>query len=781
MMAREEDEIQLVDAAAGMTDEEEEEEGMGIVFEGEVDRSSCIRLGGYNEEEEEEEDSEPRVEDERHIKHPGKLNMRLRKLRSSRSKRWYWWITVAFLTVSMILLVGVPVGIWSDQAKETCFDYESDDESSEQYPFLFLGGRTENFYLCEKGRTKLKGALGKNHGFIKEERVDVYLYTADTLLNITRLNDNCLRMEWKGESSAEEPILDCFVMYADDKIIPELRDVKWFGGHELYNQTWPLSDVWMNMSWFLPQDYLASIFSEYQSRSSFGPVLHPLWLASNGVGILVDRTTPLSVSIHQGERDGEICLQSVPYNLECIPESYEVSSLKYTICARQSIAATAKYFLEEHIDHPRGVPARETFEHPMWSTRPVLGTTMDTTEVKNYLSAIKTNGFGISQLELGDGYGGPNSSYGDLSMVIDTSNLVSNFDVKLTAWVHPFVNPKCNLFGSRIDEDFFLPGRSKIEGDSVSLVRWWHDYGAVINFLDDSVAYSHKEALVEFMANYGLSSLNFDAGEVTYLPKCVYIRDSVDPADFTRAYAGFAGNFSDEVTLRASVRVGYFSQQEPLWVRMMSRASEWGTENGLKSVLTTALTFGIAGYPFVLPDVIGGSGEDPGNLDPSARNPTLYIRWLQLSTFLPAMHFSLPPFHESFSDFTEFNIVQHALNLTNLHKSLAETFYNLSLEAVETGHPIIRPIWWIDDSPHAIQIDDQFLIGDSMMVAPILDLTTSRCVYFPSDTQWTRYNHKNSIYPDSSDDCTPETSTCEHGCRFTVTLSEFLYFTRIES
>lgn len=84
-MAREEDEIQLVDAAAGMTDEEEEEEGMGIVFEGEVDRSSCIRLGGYNEEEEEEEDSEPRVEDERHIKHPGKLNMRLRVRVISRS------------------------------------------------------------------------------------------------------------------------------------------------------------------------------------------------------------------------------------------------------------------------------------------------------------------------------------------------------------------------------------------------------------------------------------------------------------------------------------------------------------------------------------------------------------------------------------------------------------------------------------------------------------------------------------------------------------------------
>ena len=136
------------------------------------------------------------------------------------------------------------------------------------------------------------------------------------------------------------------------------------------------------------------------------------------------------------------------------------------------------------------------FEDPVWSTRGVFKTDYNTSKAATYLSDIKSRGFGISQLELDDGYGGGNVSYGDLSMVIDTNSLGS--DVTLTAWVHPFVNPTAKMFSKKVDRDYFLPGKSKIEGDSVSLVKWWRDYGAVVNFLDDSVAEKHKEALGKF-------------------------------------------------------------------------------------------------------------------------------------------------------------------------------------------------------------------------------------------------------------------------------------------
>ena len=73
----EEDEIQLVDQGNNEEEEEEEAEGGGLtlgVRDGDDrDSPSCLKINFSDL----EEDS-PRVEDERHIKHPGKLKMRLR-------------------------------------------------------------------------------------------------------------------------------------------------------------------------------------------------------------------------------------------------------------------------------------------------------------------------------------------------------------------------------------------------------------------------------------------------------------------------------------------------------------------------------------------------------------------------------------------------------------------------------------------------------------------------------------------------------------------------------
>lgn len=682
--------------------------------------------------------------------------MYFQKIRTSQSKRWCWWSTLAALTILTVIFIAVPLVIWTDKNKEKCYDYESDDESSEQYPFLFLAGDEESeFILCEKGEIQMKANLGIFHRYVREERVNVYEYSQNAILNITRLNENCLRMEWTGISSSLEPLRDCYIMKDRD-----LSDLVWFGAHEMYSQSWPMKNVNINMTPFLPHDYLADL--TYQARDTFGPVLHPLWLVSNGAGILVDRGTPLSVSIQQDDEHGEICLQALPYSLECIPDSYEQTELHYTVCIHDTVVETAKYFLDQ-IANPRAVPARETFESPIWSTWGAFKTNINSTVVKNYLANIRNNHFEISQLELDDGYGW---GYGDLCMDLDTTELEG---VPLTAWVHPFINPDTSTFMDKVDDDIFLPGKSKIEGDSVSLVKWWHSYGAVINYLDDKVVQMQHKALTDFIKNFGLTSLKFDAGEVTYLPKCVYIQNGENPGNFTTAYAAFVGNFSKDVTSRAEVRVGYYSQENPMWVRLLDRSSTWGLDNGLHSVLTAVLTFGIAGYPFVLADMIGGNG-DPANMNqPADVDTALYVRWMQLSTFLPVMQFSLPPFDSKFAR----NVTDHARELVKIHKELADTLYNLSLQAVETGYPIIRPLWWIDNSAVSMLVNDQFLIGDDIMIAPILEDGNSRCVYFPSEWQWKRHSDE-KVYPDSCE------KRCEHGCQFTVALSEFLYFTRVK-
>ena len=70
---------------------------------------------------------------------------------------------------------------------------------------------------------------------------------------------------------------------------------------------------------------------------------------------------------------------------------------------------------------------------------------------------------------------------------------------------------------------------------------------------------------------------------------------------------------------------------------MGDKESRWGYDNGLKTIIPTALTFGILGYPFILPDMIGGNGytyegENIELTETVLPDRELYIRWLQVNS-----------------------------------------------------------------------------------------------------------------------------------------------------
>jgi len=91
-------------------------------------------------------------------------------------------------------------------------------------------------------------------------------------------------------------------------------------------------------------------------------------------------------------------------------------------------------------------------------------------------------------------------------------------------------------------------------------------------------------------------------------------------------------------------RINFFVKEHPVFVRIMDRDSHWRHEAGLRSVIPAVLLFGILGYPFILPDMIGGSSE-PSNPFPSKE---LYLRWLQINVFMPSVQFSVFPWDTRF-------------------------------------------------------------------------------------------------------------------------------------
>lgn len=83
-------------------------------------------------------------------------------------------------------------------------------------------------------------------------------------------------------------------------------------------------------------------------------------------------------------------------------------------------------------------------------------------------------------------------------------------------------------------------------------------------------------------------------------------------------------------------------QEHPIFVRMLDKLSHWNIDAGLKSMIPTVLQIGLLGYPFVLPDMIGGNayGDWP--------TKELYIRWMEVNVFMPAVQFSIVPWDDHF-------------------------------------------------------------------------------------------------------------------------------------
>ena len=155
---------------------------------------------------------------------------------------------------------------------------------------------------------------------------------------------------------------------------------------------------------------------------------------------------------------------------------------------------------------------------------------------------------------------------------------------------------------------------------------WWAgQWAGYVDFTNPRAAAWWRDRLMALRQSTGLDSFKFDAGEAKWLPSSYVLSPDYPttswPGVFSSQYVSTCAKFGPLV----EVRTGRHSQHLAVWVRMLDKYSTWGLDNGLRSMVTTLLQFGMVGYPFVLPDMVGGNGYTEGR--PSRE---LYIRWLQV-------------------------------------------------------------------------------------------------------------------------------------------------------
>ncbi len=149
--------------------------------------------------------------------------------------------------------------------------------------------------------------------------------------------------------------------------------------------------------------------------------------------------------------------------------------------------------------------------------------------------------------------------------------------------------------------------------------------------------------------------------------------------------------------------------------------------------LSMVLQLGLSGVPFSGAD-IGGFYGTP--------SPELFARWMQLGAFFPLFRVHCAdtfPRQEPWSFGAEVETISR--NIIEQRYRLLPYFYTVLHHATVSGLPIIRPILMeFQDDPHTYALDDQFMVGSHLLVAPILTpKTDSRSVYLPAGAEWVNY------------------------------------------
>src|SRR5690606_15085498 len=116
----------------------------------------------------------------------------------------------------------------------------------------------------------------------------------------------------------------------------------------------------------------------------------------------------------------------------------------------------------------------------------------------------------------------------------------------------------------------------------------------------------------------------------------------------------------------------------------------------------------------------------------------LFLRWLQLGAYLPLFRTLAGP-RAGRGEPWEFGpeVLEHARAALLERRRLLPYVMTLAHLARRTGAPPVRPLWWAAPEERALRdCEDAFLLGDCLLVAPVLGPGTVRRVVQLPGGRW---------------------------------------------
>jgi alpha-D-xyloside xylohydrolase len=312
----------------------------------------------------------------------------------------------------------------------------------------------------------------------------------------------------------------------------------------------------------------------------------------------------------------------------------------------------------------------------------------------------------------------------------DLSGLVkqlSDLGVHTLAWTVPYTTNTASNWKDAVEHHYIVsrPGaaadssRMKISG-SGELVGT--HYNSIDFYNPEAVRWWEKQ--IERGLQTGISGYKLDAGQDLEPDAQLYggrvgrdVHNSY-ALEYDRVFfETLKKHFGDDfLMIPRAAWVGSSAYTNFKWPGDLSGSF---ANNGLPSSVCSSLSLAFCGIPFVATD-IGGFEDQPAPERP-------WLRWAQFGAMLPGMQTLHMPWWYSPESLKHFRF------LAWLHTDLTPLWMTLAHQAAETGAPVCRPlVWTFQDDIDCWRVDDEFTVGDSLLVAPMLNNNPDRPVYLPA-------------------------------------------------
>ena len=311
--------------------------------------------------------------------------------------------------------------------------------------------------------------------------------------------------------------------------------------------------------------------------------------------------------------------------------------------------------------------------------------------------------------------------------------------IRVLAYINPYLvdasdreDVSRHLFAEAVAGDYLV---KQPDGE-----LFWMDqagFEAAVVDLTNPQARDWLQSVLEDLIDTGVSGWMADFSEG--LPLDVVLHEGVAAtahnqwperwAAINRSALESKGVWEDSVVFHRSGNARSPAVARSFWLG--DQLTSWDAYDGLASVVPAFLTSGLSGYTMQHSDT-------GGYLSVSAlgvtRDRELFQRWVELNTFTPLlrMHSTNQPDanHQWNSDA---ETLAHLSKMASVFAALAPYRATVMADAEAKGWPAIRPLFFrFPDDTKSWMISDQFLLGDDLLLAPVVEQgATTRTLYLP--------------------------------------------------